>query len=128
MSREYLILLVTHGDLAFSLKGAMSKLTALSVPLYCFSNQEKSLQTIENEIEEIIRETGAKRVILFVDLLGGSCWMSARRIKRAHTERAVLGGVNLPMLLSFFLNYEKLAWEDLLDKIIEDGKKGIVRA
>ena len=127
MKSGYLTCLITHGDLAVSLKGAISKLVALPAPLYCFSNQENTLETIEQDIQTLIKENSPEKVVLFVDLIGGSCWLSANRIKRGNQDIAVLGGINLPMLLSFFLNYQRLDWEDFLEKIIDDAKKGILR-
>jgi mannose/fructose-specific phosphotransferase system component IIA len=51
----------------------------------------------------------------------------ANRIKRNSKDIAVIGGVNLPMLVSYHINYNRLHWNDLLDKVVLDSNKGIVK-
>lgn len=127
MKSEYFVCIITHGDLADSLRGAVSQLGVLSLPVHCFSNKKKSMKIIEQEIQNLITEHNPQNGIVFVDFMGGSCWLSANRLKKERKDLAVLSGVNLPMLLSFFMNYQRLDWPELLLKIVEDAKKGIVK-
>jgi len=46
-------------------------------------------------------------------------------IARDHPEVKIIGGVNLPMVISLIINHEKLVIDQLTKKIIEDSKKGI---
>ena len=46
-------------------------------------------------------------------------------ILKEHPEIIIIGGVNLPMILSLIINYGNLPAERLVNKIIEDSKKGI---
>lgn len=84
------------------------------------------LEEIEEAITRQIETEKPEKVAIFVDLVGGSCWISANRIKHGNKDIAVIGGVNVPMLVSYFINYERLQWQDLLNKITEDARKGIL--
>ena len=127
MKAEYLVCIITHGDLASSLTGAVKQLGALSFPVNSFSNKEKSMEDIEDEIITLIRAQDPSKIIIFVDFMGGSCWLSANRLKKDFKDISVFSGVNLPMLLSFFMYYQSLSGSELLQKIVEDAKKGIVK-
>jgi len=117
--------IISHGDLAFELKKVSEKLTATSIELFPFSNSKLSLEEIENLIIEKIDESNADYSYIFVDLMGGSCWIAANRVKRQRPDSVILSGVNLALLLSFQINQPKMAIDDLIVKITEDAKKGI---
>lgn len=118
--------LITHGTLACSLKQVTEKLIKPAADIHCFSNQEVALEEIEERIKALVRETKPQRLIVFVDLVGGSCWLSANRLKQEFPDMVVLGGVNVPMLVSFHMNLSRLGWEELIEKIIIDAKKGVL--
>ncbi len=126
MSADYLSFVLTHGSLACSIKDVAEQLIKPTASLRCYSNSVQVLDEIEEEITRQIETEKPEKVAIFVDLVGGSCWISANRIKRGNENIAIIGGVNVPMLVSYFVNYERLHWQDLLNKITEDAKRGIV--
>ena len=126
MNERTLGCLITHGALACSLKQVSEKLIKPAADIHCFSNQEITLEEIEDRIEALIRKTNPQRVIIFVDLVGGSCWFSANRLKLKFPQLVIAGGVNVPMLVSFHMNLERLEWDELIGKIITDAKKGVL--
>ena len=127
MSKNYFTAIITHGNLAKSFENATNGLIVSATKVYCYSNQKLSLDEIEKEIQEKRACLKPDKTVFFIDLVGGSCWILANRIKKDSDDIAVLGGVNLPMLISYHLNYKRLAWNALLDKIVSDGSKGIVK-
>ena len=126
MSNSALSFIITHGNLAKTLSDVSNLLTTPIVESYTYSNSEKSLEELSDEISEIIDLKQPENLIFFVDLMGGSCWMLINRLKRKYPHAQLLSGVNIPMLVSFQINYNHLTWQDLLEKIIADGKKGII--
>ena len=48
------------------------------------------------------------------------------RVKKNNSDAVIITGINIPVLVSFVNNYERMPWNELLDKIISDGKKGIL--
>ncbi len=126
MTKKYLSFVITHGSLACSIKDVAEKLIKPKTELRCYSNSVQVLEEIEEEIQKQIKAENPDKVAIFVDLVGGSCWISANRIKRDNEHIAVLGGLNVPMLVSYFMNYERLEWQALLEKVTADAQKGIV--
>jgi mannose/fructose-specific phosphotransferase system component IIA len=126
MSKNYFTCIITHGNLANSLKDISEKLATSGTQMFCYTNQHLSLEEIKSNIEERIDQLKPDKIILFVDLAGGSCWHLANRIKKDHKDAVIISGVNVPLIVSYQINYNCLEWDDLLNKIVEDGKKGIL--
>lgn len=126
MSKNYFTCIITHGNLADSLKDISEKLTASETQMLCYTNQCLSLEEMQSNIKERIDQLKPDKIILFVDIVGGSCWHLSNRIKKDHENAVIISGVNVPMIVSYQINYNCIEWDDLLNKIVEDGKKGIL--
>ena len=126
MTKKYLSFVITHGSLACSIKEVAEQLIKPATELRCYSNSVQVLEEIEKDILGQIEREKPEKVAVFVDLVGGSCWIAANRIKQGREQIAVIGGVNVPMLVSYFINYERLEWPELLNKITADAQKGVV--
>lgn len=126
MNDAVLNIVITHGSLAASIQAVVARLVSTAPEFHCFSNQEKSFEEIEAQILELIKKTKPQRIMIFVDLMGGSCWMSASKLKHQLPEISFAAGVNVPMLVSYCINLDRLPWEELLLKIAEDAKKGVL--
>lgn len=127
MSKNYYTAIITHGDLAKSMEQITKHLIVSATEVFYYSNKELTLEDIEKEIEIDRERIQPEKSVFFVDFVGGSCWILANRIKKNSSDIAILGGVNMPMLVSYHLNYNRLEWNTLLDKIVSDGNKGIVK-
>ena len=119
-------IIITHGRLAHALQKVISNLISPAPVFHCFSNQESSFETIESEILGLIESEQPSHAIIFVDLMGGSCWLSANRIRQQANMVSFATGVNVPMLVSYCMNYQRLPWDELMMKIEEDAKKGVL--
>jgi len=126
MKASHFVGLVSHGELSCAIKNVIEKLLPPSGIVYCYSNQTESLETIESTIVEDISQSGAQHILIMVDLVGGSCWLLANRLKKTYPKAVAMGGMNVPMVISFLMNYEQLEWEQLIEKVTEDGRKGII--
>ena len=126
MSANHFVCLITHGNFAECLKKLAEKLVTPAVDIQTYTNLTLSLEEIEKDILEKIEQIKPDKSLILVDLAGGSCWMSASRIKRDNPDIAVIDGVNVPLIVSYHINSTNLQWNDLLSKIVEDGKKGII--
>jgi mannose/fructose-specific phosphotransferase system component IIA len=67
---------------------------------------------------------GAGPTLVFVDLESGSCGIAAAYACRASAERAVVCGVNLPMLLDFVF-HRGLPLDELVTRVVERGRSAI---
>lgn len=126
MSSNNLCFVISHGNLACSLKKVAEQLAVPQTNLLCYSNQILALEEIEKQICSKIDSARTEKILIFTDLVGGSCWLLANRIKQSYQSTRIIGGVNVPMIVSFFVNYNNLSWDQLTRKITEDGRKGIV--
>ena len=126
MNKNYYSCIITHGDLAYCLKGVSEKIITPATKMYYYTNRELSLDEIEKKINQQINKLKPEKSVFFIDLAGGSCWLLANRIKKNNKDIAVVSGVNVPLLISYHINFNNLDWNNLLKKIVDDGKKGIV--
>jgi mannose/fructose-specific phosphotransferase system component IIA len=90
-----------------------------------YSNKKDSIETITRDAGEQIEESNPEKVIVFVDLVGGSCWHAAVGLKRKYDNIAIIGGVNLPAIVSLATNINRLEWSELVLKLEEDAVKAI---
>ncbi len=125
LSEKLISFLITHGNLAEELNIVAQKFLPVAIPTFVFSNQTNSIEKIVENASLEINEHLPDRIIVFVDLLGGSCWHAAMAIKKKHENTSIVTGVNIPALISFATNFNRMGWDELLIKIEEDSKKAI---
>jgi mannose/fructose-specific phosphotransferase system component IIA len=86
------------------------------------SNDGLSLDQITDAIKAKLSESPC---VLFVDSCGGSPYVACRTMHLDHPLHAIISGVNLPMLYSFFTKREKLPFAELVAVVEADGHRGI---
>jgi mannose/fructose-specific phosphotransferase system component IIA len=123
--KNYVCIIITHGDLAAELNRVVQKFLPLNIPVVTYSNQEQSIEYIVADVDKRITEIEPVKIIVFVDIIGGSCWHAAMEIKKNRANCAVFAGINIPGLVSLAMNIERLEWTELLQKIENDAKKAI---
>jgi PTS system mannose-specific IIA component len=89
------------------------------------------LDDFKAEIEKKWRELedkGAKKILILVDMFGGSCSNVAARLAsdKEAGRVAVVTGVNLPMVLEAAIDRDLYSLEDLVEKTVDAGKKSVV--
>lgn len=82
---------------------------------------EKFKNTMDNAIEKL--DTGSG-VICFTDLPGGTTFNVCSKISLDRDNVSVIGGINLPMILSS-LYLRELELNQFIDKILLNGKNNI---
>lgn len=124
MSDDVRGVVVAHGPMATAMVDAVRRIAGgqadALVPL---SNEGKSPQALKFDLDEVIGDAPA---LVFVDLRAGSCGMAALSSCRARSERVVVTGVNLPMLLDFVFHRE-LPLEELVERVVTCGQQAIAR-
>ena len=113
---------VAHGDMAQGLVDAVRRIAGGAADgLVAISNEAKTRRELVSELDAA---AGGRPALVFVDLQAGSCGMAALTSCRDAEERAVLCGVNLPMLLDFVFNRGE-AFEVLIPRLVEKGRQAI---
>ncbi|MHB2154245.1 PTS sugar transporter subunit IIA [Caldithrix abyssi] len=126
MSEKIFAAIITHGELACALADVAENLTVAEIPLHCYSTKILSSEEIIDRLEKEIERESPQKVLLFVDLIGGGCWIIANKLKKNNDNINIIAGVNVPMIISFMINFKRLTWAELLEKVAGDAQKGVV--
>jgi mannose/fructose/sorbose-specific phosphotransferase system IIA component len=119
-------IILTHGDLCFSLKNTLEGMIGKQEGCFAISNLGAGKDQLCSKLMKIITDKGFNEgVVIFVDLFGSSCWQMAKSLASQDQNVAVLSGVNLPMLVKFFSKRKTLTFEKLVSLAKEGGEKGI---
>jgi mannose PTS system EIIA component len=116
--------ILTHGSLGRALMDAVEKMLGPQTGVNVLSNEGLSLEQIVEAVEARLGETPS---VIFVDHCGGSPFVACKSLHSRHPQHALLTGVNLPMLLSFFTKRGRLPFEELVQTVESDGHRGIQR-
>jgi len=115
-------IVVAHGMMAQGLVDAVRRIAGGSADaLVAVSNEGLGPPELKATLEDI---AGDGSVVIFADLLSGSCGMAAMVSARQQTSRAVVCGVNLPMLLDFVFHLD-MGLDELVPRLVGKGRESI---
>ena len=115
---------VAHGPMARAMVDAVRRIAGDAADaLVPLSNDGKGPAELRTELEELIGEAPA---VVFTDLLAGSCGMAAMSSCRDRERRAVVTGVNLPMLLEFVFHTGH-PLREVVERVQEKGRAAIAQ-
>ncbi len=116
---------VAHGRLGEGLLSALSRVAGEQDSLWALSNEDLGGADLEAEIEAILEERSAGRdAYLLSDMDGGSCGQACRRLLARGSVKAVLYGVNLPLLVEFVFLQEE-SFERFVTAAVEKGRRAL---
>lgn len=118
-------ILVTHGTLGEELLRTSESILGPQGAVEVISNSGTSLESLSDRVRSLVSGHPERPVFLFVDLLGGSCGHACQEIRRLHPETIVVTGVNLPMLLEFLHNRDRVGIPELKERLLKKGRDGI---
>ena len=113
--------LIAHGTMAEGLVDAVQRITGVEGALIPLSNEGRGPEAMRSALDEAI---GTETAIIFTDLLTGSCALAARSLCREAGDRAIVCGVNLPILLDFVF-HRTLPLDDLVNRLVERGRAAV---
>ncbi len=120
-------LLVTHGKFGREILKTAEGILGTQAQVAFLSNDGLGLPELRGKIaREIKRLPASAGTILFVDFLGGSCSNACKVLQASGDPVRVIAGINLPMLLDFFMYREQYSLEALTALLLEAGKRNIV--
>jgi mannose PTS system EIIA component len=117
-------IILTHGTFGKVLLEAVEKVLGPQPDIEVLSNEGQSLEQMIHSMESRL---GDQQVVIFVDFCGGSPFIACKTLLDQHPGSAILSGVNLPMLLSFFTKRTTLPFSDLVRVVETDAHRGIQR-
>ncbi len=118
-------IIVSHENLSHSILESLEKISGESKHIVPLSSRGVSPPKLEEEINVAVEAMkGLEGVIIFADLYGGSCALVCGRVQRKHPDIPVITGFNLPLLIDFVFQRERLLSE-IVDRLIDRGREGI---
>jgi mannose/fructose-specific phosphotransferase system component IIA len=115
-------IVIAHGTMAAGLVDAVRRIAGSSADaLVPISNDGKSSDDLRAAVDEA---AGTHPAVVFVDLQAGSCCVAALASSRLRADRAVLTGVNLPMLLEFVFQ-RGMDRDELADRLVARSREAI---
>ncbi len=113
---------VAHGDVARAMVEAVRRIAGDAADsLDAISNESLGPTELRATLERVLGEDPA---VVFVDLQSGSCGMAALQSCRERADRAVVCGVNLPMLLDFVFHRD-LPIAEIANRAVERGRGAV---
>lgn len=118
-------LLLTHGELGAELLRTAELIVGHTAGLTALSNRGLSAADIAAEVRAFHDLAPAHPLLIFTDLLGGSCAQAVSSLL-AEPQVRLLTGVNLPMVLAFLqCRADALPLEDLVQAILMRAHRGV---
>ncbi|HET6638848.1 MAG TPA: hypothetical protein VFH82_08720 [Gemmatimonadota bacterium] len=116
---------VAHGRLADGLISALSRVAGEQDSVWALSNEGLSGADLEAKITALIEDRCAGRdAYLLSDMEGGSCGQACGRLLAKGTVKAVLYGVNLPLLVEFVFLREE-SFDRFVTAAVEKGRRAL---
>ena len=98
--------IVCHGKVADALMGAVEGILGKQSGWVSVSNSRRSMDSLQLKLEDALKDFPQDEVFLFTDLAGGSCYNCCRQLSAEGKKLTIVSGVNVPILLEFFLHRE----------------------
>lgn len=112
------VLLVTHDELGRCLLASAARIYGEAVGVDVISNDGLDAGGLTRAIADWLGEDDVDTLIL-VDVGGGSCGTAARLAADGRKRVWILGGVNLPMVLTCLGSSGTVGGRELVDKILD---------
>jgi mannose/fructose-specific phosphotransferase system component IIA len=120
-------IIVGHSEFAKAMVNTAEQIVGKQPDLEIISNKGVSCEVLSEKIAKIIHSNENQETIVFVDLPGGSCTISCYGLLKDNSELNIIVGVNLPMLIEFFMLRDKHSVNELVPILIDKGRNNIFK-
>ncbi|MEO0155543.1 MAG: PTS mannose transporter subunit IIAB [candidate division WOR-3 bacterium] len=118
-------IIIGHGNFSQALLNTVEKILGKQDMVDVISNESLSCESLTEILKKLINSDSQEKII-FVDLPGGSCAISCLNVLKENKNLKILCGINLPMLLEFFLLREKYNVDELVPILLKKAKENII--
>ncbi|MEO0129190.1 MAG: PTS mannose transporter subunit IIAB [candidate division WOR-3 bacterium] len=118
-------IIIGHGNFSQALLNTVEKILGKQDMVDVISNESLSCESLTEILKKLINSDNQEKII-FVDLPGGSCAISCLNVLKENKNLKILCGINLPMLLEFFLLREKYNVDELVPILLKKAKENII--
>jgi mannose/fructose-specific phosphotransferase system component IIA len=120
-------IIIGHSSFAQAMFETAERIVGEQQHVAVISNTGYSGDALNERIAEVLDEDRAQDTLIFLDLPGGSCTISCYKLLKKDESLNIISGVNLPMLIEFFLLREKHTAEELVPILMKKGKDNIIQ-
>jgi len=118
--------LVTHGNVGQCLMEAVQGILGKQGNWLAISNAGMGLAELKEEVERAVERLAADcDVVVISDMPGGSCHHVCQEIVAEADGMRALTGVNLMMLLEFFVKRDRTSLGELVVTVKERGRDAV---
>jgi PTS system mannose-specific IIA component len=120
------ILIVSHGSFGNELLKSSEMIIGKIQNVECISfNVGDKYIDLCKKVEESINRVGNNDLIVFTDMYGGSTFNAVDKLMKNNNFYHI-SGVNLPLFMDIAINKDSYSMDEMIEKIIKNGKKSIV--
>ncbi|GEP19273.1 PTS sugar transporter subunit IIA [Pediococcus argentinicus] len=120
------LLLMSHGNMAVeTLKSAEMILGPINDAKAVGLQPNQGPEDLQSSAEDFIKEAGSDRIVVIVDLLGGTPSNVVVRLLAEFPNLEVVSGLNLPMVVSY-ANQIMMGSDFSKDTMIQEAKAGVI--
>jgi PTS system mannose-specific IIA component len=120
-------IIVGHGKFAETMLKTAEQIVGKQRLVEVVTNAGLSCTTLSDKLSQTIYKDKKNELIIFVDLPGGSCTISCFSLLKNNRNMNIVCGINLPMLLEFFMLREKHSAKELVPILIKKGRENIFK-
>jgi mannose/fructose-specific phosphotransferase system component IIA len=120
-------IIIGHGGFSETMLKAAEQIVGKQDNVEVVSNTGMSCTLLNEKLEKIVGQTNKHETIVFVDLPGGSCTISCYNLLKSREDLNVICGINLPILIEFFMLREKYRAQQLVLILVKKGKESIFK-
>lgn len=117
------IIISAHGEYAMGIKSGLS-LIAGDLEHIHYVNFQNDTEKLKSDIVAILNQHAGQDILILTDLVGGSPFKTGAMLSKEYPNIKVIGGVNLPMVLSLAYDTES-SLNDLVATAVQSGTSGI---
>lgn len=120
------ILIVTHGDFGKELVNSSEMVIGKTENIECISfKSSDTYSELSVKVQNAVEKLSGEDLIVFTDMYGGSPFNAVSRLMKNNNFYHITG-VNFPLFLEVAINKNSYSMQELVDKIIMNGKKSVV--
>ncbi|MBN1443369.1 MAG: hypothetical protein JXA90_11730 [Planctomycetes bacterium] len=119
--------IVTHGRLGEELLATAQAILGCQERMIAVSNAGHSHASLSEVVARVAAPAleAGEPVVVFVDLLAGSCGTACRVLAARQPALLLAGGVNLAMLLEFLHHRARVGRSELRRRLIDRGREAV---
>ncbi len=120
-------IIVGHGDFAVMMLKTAEQIVGKQDDVEVVSNTALSYNLLNERLEKVLEQSNKQETLVFVDLPGGSCTISCYNLLKNREDLRVICGINLPVLIEFFMLRDKYPVEQLTPILVKKGRESIFK-